>query len=273
MNQISVSATKKEEAAAEATAVAWWSPKRLLSDGANVWGVSQRTMILIMMVPFLVLAAGVVSGLLGKEAYKWFTGEDRFAENLQVVLWVTSFILTVFVAKMKFQQGDKVMAGLYVVLCVGLFFIIGEEVSWGQRIFGWSTPESMKVINKQDETNIHNIHGVGTTFKWLHLLVGAYGTFLPLILMRSKKLARFRDELSMLVPHYTLIPFFAIPFVWRFYRNVFEAPKDYYFAISEFSEVVEVVLAFGFLFFLLYQMRRLRPQKALIGDPNNGAVV
>lgn len=226
-------------------------------------------MLLIMLVPAFILLAGVVSGLMGKETYKWFTGEDRFAENLQVLLWLTSLTLSLMVVTRKFRQGETTMAVLYLVLSVGLIFIIGEEVSWGQRIFGWVTPESMKEINKQDETNIHNIHGVGTTFKWLHLLIGAYGTWAPLILMGSNIQKRVRFDLSMLIPHFTLVPFFAVPFVWRLYRNLFEAPKKYYFAISEFSEVVEIALAAGFTFFLLFQVRRLRLGEKLSGSTNN----
>ena len=32
-----------------------------------------------------------------------------------------------------------------------------EEISWGQRIFGWSTPERLENLNAQQETNLHNI--------------------------------------------------------------------------------------------------------------------
>lgn len=43
--------------------------------------------------------------------------------------------------------------GLWAVLCV-LFF--GEEVSWGQRWFGYETPELLS-SNYQGEANIHNL--------------------------------------------------------------------------------------------------------------------
>lgn len=33
----------------------------------------------------------------------------------------------------------------------------GEEISWGQRIFGFETSERMKEINLQQETNLHNL--------------------------------------------------------------------------------------------------------------------
>jgi len=40
------------------------------------------------------------------------------------------------------------------LFCLGFFL---EEISWGQRIFGWETPGWMSKINIQNETNIHNI--------------------------------------------------------------------------------------------------------------------
>jgi len=41
-------------------------------------------------------------------------------------------------------------------LCAGLWFVVaGEEISWGQWVFGWSTP-SLFEGNFQKETNFHN---------------------------------------------------------------------------------------------------------------------
>jgi hypothetical protein len=36
-------------------------------------------------------------------------------------------------------------------------FAAGEEISWGQRIFGFETGETMQAINLQRETNLHNL--------------------------------------------------------------------------------------------------------------------
>lgn len=37
------------------------------------------------------------------------------------------------------------------------FAIAGEEASWGQHLFGWSTPDGWAEVNDQQETNLHNI--------------------------------------------------------------------------------------------------------------------
>ena len=267
MKPFSIITTKNREAAL-GSKNSTLSISSLFDEGAKTWDISYGWLFFIISLPFIVAMSGVVAALFGKAAYKWYTGEDRFAENLQVVFWVISFVLSLIIVQ-KNTRDHKIYAILYGILCVGIFFIIGEELSWGQRFFGWVTPESMKVLNKQDETNIHNIYGIGYTIKWLHLVIGAYGTIMPLIVLRSKALQRFRSHVSMLVPHYTLIPFFFIPFIWRIYRNLFKAPKEYYFAISEYSEVIEIIISMAFMFFLYFQVRQIRMKNKKIGKSNN----
>jgi len=229
---------------------------QILADGAADWGISERALKLILMVPCLIALSGVVAALMGKDAYKMLTGEDKIAETLQVIGWTISLVLTIAISRRNHTAGDRVVAVLYLILAGAIIFMIGEEISWGQRIFGWTTPETYAEINKQHETNLHNIYGVGSTLKWLHMLVGAYGTFLPLLMFFTIKQGELRRFLSKLVPHHTLIPFFFLPFIWRFYRNLFEAPKRFYFVISEYSEVMELVLVSGFVFFLIFQFRQ-----------------
>jgi hypothetical protein len=42
-------------------------------------------------------------------------------------------------------------------LTVGCFYFAGEELSWGQHLIGWQTPEAIASINDQQETNLHNM--------------------------------------------------------------------------------------------------------------------
>ena len=44
---------------------------------------------------------------------------------------------------------------------IGALYFAGEELSWGQHLFGWATPESIASLNDQGETNLHN------TSSWL----------------------------------------------------------------------------------------------------------
>lgn len=49
--------------------------------------------------------------------------------------------------------------GRWALVLAGLaaFIIAGEELSWGQWIFHWSTPEPIAAVNLQQETNLHNL--------------------------------------------------------------------------------------------------------------------
>lgn len=209
--------------------------------------------------PVIVCLIGASSALLGKAAYKMFTGEDRIAENLQVLFWLGALVINIKLIKMIHAQGQNVIAWLYVILAIGIFFLIGEEVSWGQRIFGWETSEALREINKQEETNLHNIHGVGTAFKYFHMVIGLYGTLLPLMLLnRPQSNARKAEAIALLVPPLALVPSFALALFWRLQATFWDPPKSLYWAITEFSEVIEIVIALAFFLFMIYQRRRLQ---------------
>lgn len=55
----------------------------------------------------------------------------------------------------------------FLMLIAAAAFLLGmEEISWGQRIFGWDTPDILQEINLQNETNLHNLLSWN---HWLHL--------------------------------------------------------------------------------------------------------
>jgi hypothetical protein len=243
--------------------------RRLADEAATAWNLPHHAIAVILLLPFAIMLAGGLSAFLGKGAYKWVTGEDGLAETLQVICYAASLLLAAAVAGRLWVGSQRGIAALYALLAFALFFLVGEELSWGQRIFGWATPESLEAINKQGETTLHNIEGVGYAFKWAQLGVGAYGAILPVLfpwwIDGAAAWARVRGLLAFVVPHFSLIPYFAFMFAWRIYRNLFEEPTSYYFVISEYNEVVEFVLALGFLLFVTFQWRRLRAGRAAPG--------
>jgi len=249
---------------------AWLS--RCLACACQEWGVSRAWGGIILTLPFLVASGGAAAALLGKPFYKWVTREDGAAEWLQVVLYTAALALGIAVVRRLFRAEEKFVAVLYVLLCLGLLFLIGEELSWGQRIFGWETPEALKQIHKQQETNLHNIYGVGNIFKWVQMLVGAYGVFLPLIVFRAKGLAPYATRLALITPPYSLIPYFLLMFLWRGYRNLLpDPPARFYYTVSEYNEVIELVLALGLFLFAYFQLRKLRVEGVSPGAPAGAA--
>jgi hypothetical protein len=73
--------------------------------------------------------------------------------------------------------------GWLLAFIIGAVYFAGEELSWGQQLFGWSTPEAWLAINDQGETNLHNVHGLLDQTPKMLLRYGAFlgGVLAPLV--------------------------------------------------------------------------------------------
>lgn len=135
-----------------------------------------------------------------------FAAEDGLVEyGTAVALLVSSLILFRHALNMR-GKAAKLAVGLTFFYAFLFFFGAGEEISWGQRIFGWETSEAMKEINRQDETTIHNIEigGVALTKHIfgpvLTVIILLYLLVLPVLYPRSERIQRIVDRLAIPVP-------------------------------------------------------------------------
>ena len=74
------------------------------------------------------------------------------------------------------EEGGKRWV-LLVLACAFLFMFL-EEISWGQRIFAIPTPEFLRSVNLQQETNLHNLKPLRASS---NLLTGAILLFFVLV--------------------------------------------------------------------------------------------
>ena len=103
-----------------------------------------------------------------------FATEDGPIETATAVLLAcASVILLVFATR---ATGYKRAVLLF--YAVAVFFGAGEEISWGQRMFGVESSEFFQENNFQGETNLHNLV-VGDT----HLTEVIFGTGLAVVIM------------------------------------------------------------------------------------------
>lgn len=93
-----------------------------------------------------------------KKIKNFFYHEDGFFENMTAIFLFLAFLAFFLSAKIstKKKLGWKIISSQFLLGVFCLLFLL-EEISWGQRIFGWETPDWMTKINSQNETNIHNI--------------------------------------------------------------------------------------------------------------------
>jgi uncharacterized membrane protein len=196
------------------------------------------------------LAGGAVCALVSEDVYWWYTGEDRFAETLQVIFFAGALVYVVRARAVLRRQGETAFSHLYLVTALAFVFLVGEEVSWGQRFFGWATPEHFAEINRQAETTLHNIEGVHQKVGWALLFIGLYGTVLPFVVRGLEWGRRHREHLDLLVPPPRYVPYFVAMLVWRGYRNFFPLPETHQYAVVQVNEILELALAIAlFLFF------------------------
>jgi len=100
--------------------------------------------------------------LLYTETFRGLGDEDGIMENAGALSFFIASVLF-FRTFLKMRQCKEPQergmgAGFWFLILAALFFFIaGEEISWGQRIFGWATPDWVKEDNLQQETNIHNL--------------------------------------------------------------------------------------------------------------------
>lgn len=118
---------------------------------------------------------------------RFLRGEDKLVE------WVTfagfAGASGAVFAALRFRRAMPrgipwFLAGL------GLFFFLcaAEEISWGQRVIGFETPDSIRSQNEQDEFNLHNLdlehfHPVAV----VEMLLLLFGIAAPLALAWAKK--------------------------------------------------------------------------------------
>lgn len=85
--------------------------------------------------------------------YPELYSEDHLLENLTAIFF---FLASMLLFVKFFRPG--IYYRWWLLLAALMFFVVAmEEISWGQRIFGWSTPASLSAHNYQNETNLHNV--------------------------------------------------------------------------------------------------------------------
>lgn len=151
--------------------------------------------------PPLMLLLLVGAHFVSPEMIPVFTRRDddapggHIVEHGTVVVLVPGIVagFAVFLARARlpdWRLGWWVL--MWTLACV---YFAGEEVSWGQHLFDWETPEGYKAINRQQEMNLHN------TTSWLN------------------------EKPRILVELWIMVAGLAMP-IWRWLRGFALAPSQ-----------------------------------------------
>lgn len=228
----------------------------------------------IILAVYITLAFPVLG--LGKEAVAATIPEDHYFEYIGSI--------SLFIASALFFYGfltarkvlDKSWASLikkliFLGLALLFFFGAGEEISWGQRIFGFATPEALAEINKQDELNLHNLSAMEdsnlfTADRLFDVFWFLFGVFIPVAALLSPAFKRLAGRFVPIV-HWGMSALFMYNYLWaKLAKTLFKA--TYTFdrislaqAIQEIKEsnyAVIFILVAGFAAWELSQSRAAR---------------
>ncbi|MEQ8895889.1 MAG: hypothetical protein RID23_02270 [Roseovarius sp.] len=147
----------------------------------------------------------------------WILGFDRqFATGFAIedgpveygtalMLFVSALVLA-WQALRQFRAGHALAGACLTLYALIFVFGTGEEISWGQRIFGLETPDYLMERNHQQEITLHNIVVGGkqltkTVFGGgLTIAILLYLLALPALYGKSALVTRLADKLAVPVP-------------------------------------------------------------------------
>jgi len=234
-------------------------------------GIKKPIKYFIFIFPFVftlgILIEKLINGPFGSILFRFLVQEeDGPIEYATSLAYFAAFILAIFLAISLIRSKSRVLGILYFVFAFFFITISLEEISYGQRILVFETPEQFNT-NTQGETTLHNLPSIQKSIPKIFWIVGFYGSTAWIF---SSILGRgYKKFLKYLIPGPILIGYFAS--VFAFFSILQFTPQEYISVVTyEFStapeklervylnffwwldqEEFEFLLSLGILFFVL----------------------
>jgi hypothetical protein len=187
--------------------------------------------------------------------------EDYIIEYAQFFAFLAASFLAIITAKIAYNK-HKLLALFSVFLGLGLLFIAGEEISWGQRIIGFEAPQFVQDINYQNELTIHNIEPIhrATNKYCFGCFIGVWGVFgfymVNKLKFIPKKTRSYLTPLPYLVLYFLITGVHALMFEYSgWYYEIATAAKT---GVHRWQEIAELYMAIGFLMFTWDNYKRAK---------------
>jgi hypothetical protein len=186
----------------------------------------------------MVLAVLLVAALIhasSSDLYYRSAQEDGLLEWM--TFWSFALAAVVFtLAGLQQHKATKRLPWFFWGVAAFCAFVALEEISWGQRLFGYLPPEYFLRENFQQELNVHNVFATSLRKLLLKAVILGYGVALP-VLTVPKAGRRTLARLGITPPPLALMPAFLATFItYQMYPWSFA------------GEWVELMLGLGFLF-------------------------
>lgn len=188
--------------------------------------------------------------------------EDSVFEWLTAIFFLFASVLCFITFK---RNKNIFVLGLAMMFFMGM----GEEISWGQRIIGFKTPEELKSVNVQKETNIHNLEIFNDKFMngvtktgWqrvmeINILFRVFSVcfliLLPISIFYFKSRIEINKKFKLPVAPFTMGIFFFISWTIFYSIKYFLLPRGKSLAVYlSVGEVFEFTAAYVYFVVALY---------------------
>ncbi len=217
-----------------------------------------RWWLLYVIVPLLLLVA-VIAANNASDAIRYAVWESPVG-IMESGIGGTALAAGVIALVAFFQpaiRSDWTVRGWLLAFVIAMIYFAGEDLNWGQYYLGWETPEYLMQINREQETNLHNINSwfnqKPRLMVELWLLVACI--LVPLGWQLPRRLTQ-RFLPAMLWPDGRLVFVAALALLvlatdWLSKRGLL--PRT-----VRWSEVEEVFFAYGWLIYSVMLLMRVR---------------
>jgi hypothetical protein len=186
-------------------------------------------------------------------SFYWFLQEDGVVEYSQAIFYFSAGIIALLIArKLKRNKISKWLVYAYYLFSGGLFFVAFEEISWGQRIFGLTTPEFIMEHNVQSELTIHNLEPFQAMLHKAYMAVGLYGAFAWFVIPKKMKILHQRTVGLLAARPLLFLYFFPVFLYYAYYDFIYVKTPSLYEVIPnlwQWQEAFELLLSLAFLLF------------------------
>lgn len=191
------------------------------------------------------------------------TDEDKLFE-----WWTVLFFLGAFVVSLILLIRTRNL--FFLLFCLAFIFAAGEEVSWGQRMIGFGTPEFFMEKNVQKEFSIHNLEifnqvdlnnepktGFARLLEMNFLFragILTYGILLPLLVFHFSFAQKIAKKIKLPIPPISIGFFFFIN--WMVFRLLHTSLPSYPGGGTEIFECLGAYNLFLICLFFLYERKK-----------------
>lgn len=214
-------------------------------------------------IPVLLLFGSLVALVpaVSRDLMLWLLEENHPVEFLSFLLFILSSGLSFRLGAGLLQKKNFGIGGFFLLFGLFLFLVGMEEVSWGQHLFGFETPASMKQSNAQGEMNFHNVKALQGKSEWFRLLFGVGGLIGCGLHAKPKWKA--------ISPSLKLLPWFGVISFHAFYDvldDFINTPARVEYAVQRSSEMVELLIAVASFLFVFEKIRLFRRSPQISED-------